>query len=186
MLSCPASPHPKWDLDRFSRFCIAHGRESLYFTVVCPFPWNLPLAWGSGSHLIRGSLGPPTFTTQTASPSVPSVFAALTRLVTTVTDRPTERPRYSVCSNSAAMRPKINKREVYVCVICFDCGRCVETSTSQNHGTRDTRVVGGIYHALLGIRNDFLPLANDRIDRRRFWRRAALFCRMCRERCIIF
>jgi len=26
------SPHPKGHLDRFSRFCTAHGRESLYFT----------------------------------------------------------------------------------------------------------------------------------------------------------
>jgi len=36
-------------IDRFSRFCIAHGRESLYFTTGplfpvkienCPFPWR--------------------------------------------------------------------------------------------------------------------------------------------------
>jgi len=39
-------------LDRFSRFCTAHGRKFLYFTMGRPFP-------GSGTHLIHGSLGPP-------------------------------------------------------------------------------------------------------------------------------
>jgi len=31
------SPNTKWHLDRFSRFCTAHGRETLYFTIGRPF-----------------------------------------------------------------------------------------------------------------------------------------------------
>jgi len=30
------SLHPKWHLDRFSHFCTAHGRESLYFRMAAP------------------------------------------------------------------------------------------------------------------------------------------------------
>ena len=32
------SPQPKRQIDRFSRFCTAHGRKSLYFTMGAPFP----------------------------------------------------------------------------------------------------------------------------------------------------
>ena len=40
------SPHPKWHLDRFSRFCIAHGKESLYFTMGRHFPLkNCSFTW---------------------------------------------------------------------------------------------------------------------------------------------
>ena len=35
------SPNPKLRLDRFSRFCTAHGRESLYFTTSRFFPLKL-------------------------------------------------------------------------------------------------------------------------------------------------
>ena len=65
------SPQPKRHLDRFSHFCTAQRRVSLYFTMDrpfsaqnCPFPWG-----GSGPHLIRGCLGPPESSTQTASRS---------------------------------------------------------------------------------------------------------------------
>jgi len=51
----------------------------------CPFPW------GSGPHLIHSSLGPTTPHLSISS----AVFARLTA----VTDRQTDRPRYSVCSN---------------------------------------------------------------------------------------
>ena len=56
-----SSPHPKWHLDWFSRFCTAHGRESLYFTTGRHFSSSkLPLHMqGSGPHLIHGALGPP-------------------------------------------------------------------------------------------------------------------------------
>ena len=39
--------HPRLHLDRFSRrFCTAHGRQSIYFTIGRPFfPQNCPFAW---------------------------------------------------------------------------------------------------------------------------------------------
>jgi len=33
-------------IDRFSRFCTAHGKQSLYFTIGEPFPQNCPFPWG--------------------------------------------------------------------------------------------------------------------------------------------
>ena len=43
------SPHSKWHLDWFSWFCTAHSRNSLYFTISCPFPLTIdPLHGGSG------------------------------------------------------------------------------------------------------------------------------------------
>ena len=64
--------HPKRHLDRFSRFCTAHGRISQYFTTGRLFSTlKLPLPTGrSGSHLMHGSLGQPESSTQTASRSV--------------------------------------------------------------------------------------------------------------------
>jgi len=53
------NPKSKRHLDRFSRFCTAHGRTSLYFTMGCPFPSKLPLAMGDlHPNLIHDSLGP--------------------------------------------------------------------------------------------------------------------------------
>jgi len=40
------SPYPKWHLDRFSRFCAAYGRRSLYFTIVRHFPLRITLVHG--------------------------------------------------------------------------------------------------------------------------------------------
>jgi len=57
-------------IDRFSRFCTAHGRKSLYFTIGDPFPQNCPFLWGSGPHLIRDFLGQSEHAVQTASRSV--------------------------------------------------------------------------------------------------------------------
>jgi len=40
------SPHPKGHLDWFNCFCTAHGRMSLYFIWVAPFPpQNFPFIW---------------------------------------------------------------------------------------------------------------------------------------------
>jgi len=64
------SPNTKWHLDWFSRFCTAHGRETLYFTMGRPFSlFKLLLPMGGiwTPHLIHGSLGPPESSTQTAS-----------------------------------------------------------------------------------------------------------------------
>jgi len=36
-----SSPNPKRHLHRFSRFCTAHGRASLYFTMDRPFPLKI-------------------------------------------------------------------------------------------------------------------------------------------------
>jgi len=63
--------HPKYHLNRFSCFCTAHGRRSLYLTMGRPFPSKLPHCVGElDLNLTHGSLGPPAFITQTASPSV--------------------------------------------------------------------------------------------------------------------
>jgi len=76
------SPNPKRHLDRFSRFCTAHGSESLHFTTGRPFALlKLPLPLGyldPMSKTIDGSLGPPEATTQTASRFVQKFFARLT------------------------------------------------------------------------------------------------------------
>jgi len=40
------SPQPKRSIDRFSHFCTAHGRKSLYFTMGAPFLKNCPFQWG--------------------------------------------------------------------------------------------------------------------------------------------
>jgi len=46
--------HPKRHLNWFSRFCTAHGRQSLYFTMGAPSPRKLPIPVGtSGPHLIH-------------------------------------------------------------------------------------------------------------------------------------
>jgi len=68
--------HPSWHrkrhLNRFSRFCTAHGKMSLYFTMGRPFsPENCPFTWRDmNPHLTHGSFGPPESTTQTASRAV--------------------------------------------------------------------------------------------------------------------
>ena len=53
------SPLPKRHLDRFSRFCTAGGRESLYFTIGRPFhPQNYPFAWGIWTPSNTWFIGP--------------------------------------------------------------------------------------------------------------------------------
>jgi len=49
--SAHPSPQPKRKIDRFSRFCTAHGRKSLYFTMGLPFSQDCPFHWGGGSGL---------------------------------------------------------------------------------------------------------------------------------------
>jgi len=47
---CHLSPHPKWHLDRFSRFCTGHGKQqSLHITMGRTFsPHNCPSHGGTG------------------------------------------------------------------------------------------------------------------------------------------
>jgi len=53
-----STQHPKQYLDRFSRFCTAHGRESLYFTMGRHSPLKIAASHGDlDLHLIHGSLG---------------------------------------------------------------------------------------------------------------------------------
>jgi len=55
--SAHPSPQPKRQIDRFCRFCTAHDRKSLYFTMCDPFPPNCSFSWGDlDPHLIRDSL----------------------------------------------------------------------------------------------------------------------------------
>ena len=46
--SAHSTPQPKQQIDRFSRFCAAHGRKCLYFTMGAPIHQNCPFPWGSG------------------------------------------------------------------------------------------------------------------------------------------
>jgi len=124
MLPCAhPSLNPKRHLDWFSRFCTAHGRASLYFTMDRPFPpQNCPFQWRVlNSHLIRDSWAHPSKpTTQTASRLVQPFFAGLT----TVTDRPTDRETRSVTIGriyivSTAMRPN-NSSNAWFIVSTYD------------------------------------------------------------------
>ena len=56
--SAHPSTQPKWQIDRFSCFCPAHGRKSLYFTMVDPFPQDCPSRGGSGPPSYSWFLGP--------------------------------------------------------------------------------------------------------------------------------
>ena len=46
-LSAQSFPRPKWQMDRFSRFCTAHGRKCLYLTMGAPIHQNCPFPWES-------------------------------------------------------------------------------------------------------------------------------------------
>jgi len=54
-----SSSQPKRQIDRFSHFCINHGRKSLCFTMGDPFPQNCPISWRDlQPHLTHDSLSP--------------------------------------------------------------------------------------------------------------------------------
>jgi len=82
-------------------FCTAHGRRSLYFAMGRPFsPQNCPCEWWIWSPVSRTL--PWAHPTQNPKRHLDqfSRFAVLT----IVTDRPTDRPRYSVCINRPHLR----------------------------------------------------------------------------------
>ena len=87
-----AHAQPKRHLDRFSHFCTAQ-RSSLYFTTRRPFPSKSPLPMGDliDPHLIHGSSN-----WAHHNPNGISIGSAVFVGLTSVTDRPTDRPRYSV------------------------------------------------------------------------------------------
>jgi len=68
--SAHPSPHPKRQIDRFSRFCSAHDRKSLYFTMGALSPKIVPSHRDVDPHLTHDSLGQSEPINQTASPSV--------------------------------------------------------------------------------------------------------------------
>jgi len=69
--SAQPSPQPNRQIDRFSRFCTARGRKSIYFTMGDTFPQNCPFPWGIWTACVTydfvGSFDP---TTQTGSWSI--------------------------------------------------------------------------------------------------------------------
>jgi len=80
------SLQPKWHLNRFSHFCTAHGRVSLYFTMDRPFPHSkLPLP--------TGDLDPSWFFRPTwdQNPNDISISWSVFLGLTNVTDRQTDR-----------------------------------------------------------------------------------------------
>jgi len=69
--SADSSPQPKWQMDRFSRFCTAYGRKCLYITMGTPIHKNCPFPWGIWtSHVTHDAFGPCESTAQTAPRSV--------------------------------------------------------------------------------------------------------------------
>ena len=83
---------PKQNLDRFSRFCIAHGRRSLNFTMGRPFDLK--------TALLHGGSGPPSnmwFLGLTRVHNLNGILigSAIFAWLTIVTDR----SHYSICNN---------------------------------------------------------------------------------------
>jgi len=118
------SPHPKQHLDRFSCFCTAHHRVSLYtLQWAAPPPFKIAYSHGgSRPHLIRCFLGPTDPRTQTASRSFCRAHYC---------DRPTDRPRYSVCNN----RPRLQAiaampHRVLIIVRCCFFRKCLSLEFS--------------------------------------------------------
>ena len=83
-------------------FCTGYCRASVYFTMGRPFaPQNCPFPWGSKPISNARFLGP----MRVLKPNGISIGSTVSAGLTTVTDRQTDRPRYSVG----------NSRRIYVC-----------------------------------------------------------------------
>jgi len=118
--SAHRSPQPKRQIDRFGRFCTAHSRKSLYFTMGRLFPRKLPLPMGDlDPHLIHGSLDPPE---SVLNPNGISIGSAVIAGLTSVTDRPTDRPRYSVGNNRPHLPSKYVVRAMRPCQLSVIAG----------------------------------------------------------------
>jgi len=72
------SPQPKQQIDGFSRFCTAHDRKSLYFTVSAPFPQNCPFPRGLWTPCKTWLLGPIRAHRPNGISIVSAVFAQMT------------------------------------------------------------------------------------------------------------
>ena len=81
-------------------FCTAHGRKYLYFIMGAPFPKIAPSNGVSGPHLIHDSLCP----SKPTNPNGISIGSAVFVGLTSMTDRQTDRSRYSVGNNRPHLR----------------------------------------------------------------------------------
>jgi len=112
-------PKAKGHLDRISCICTAHGRQSLSFIMGRLFPQNCHFPWGSGPHLIYGSLRPkciPILWPTPASPHNPygiSIGSAVFAGPTTVSDGQNNRT-----THYATRSVTIGRIYVYVVVRC--------------------------------------------------------------------
>jgi len=80
------SPKPKRHLNRFSHFCTAHRRVSVYFTIGCPSFLKIAIPMGDlDPHLIHGSVGPRVLNPNDISIGS-AVFAGLTTVIDGQTD----------------------------------------------------------------------------------------------------
>jgi len=85
------SPQPKRHLDRFSRFCTDDRRVSLYNgTPLSPIK-IAPFHGGSGPPSNTRFSGP----TRVLNPNSITIGSTVFAGLTSVTDRPTDRPRYT-------------------------------------------------------------------------------------------
>ena len=113
---CGSLNPPDWASQMTShsgRFCTAHDRKSLYFTMGTPFPKIAPSNGGSGRHLILDSLAPSKPTTQMVSRSV-QPFCTDDRSVRILSIGQTDHATRSVTTGriyvrSTAMRPNNTK-----------------------------------------------------------------------------
>ena len=97
----------KWHFDRFSHFCTAHGRESLYFTMGRPCPHqNCPFTWGSGLPSNTWFLGP----AGVHNPNGISIGSVVVAGLTITTDRQTDYATLvttgHIYIHTTAMQPK--------------------------------------------------------------------------------
>jgi len=114
------SPQPKQRIDRFSRFCTAHGRMSLHFTTVPLSPKIAPCHGGSG---------PPSNTwfpgsTRVLNPNGISIGSAIFAGHTSVTGRLTDYTTRSVTTNN---RPHLH--------LVLRCGQKINLKTKINDKT---------------------------------------------------
>jgi len=108
LLSAHPSPQRKRQIDRFSHFCTAHGRKSLYFTLCVPIPQNCPFPDGSKPPSNTWFLGP----TRVLNSNDMSIASAFFAGLTSVTDRQRDRPTYH------AMQSVTIGRTTYVVLRC--------------------------------------------------------------------
>jgi len=123
------SPQPERHLDRFSRFYTAYGRVHMLYNGSPLYPQNCAYPYGSGAP---GSnswfLGP---VTRVHHPNGISIDSAVFAGLTIMTDRPTDRPRFSVCN----IRPHLRRplRTYYAVLRCGFKNHVLHGGTHWHH-----------------------------------------------------